>query len=837
MAITLRDNTSTNSGKGAELTYLEMDTNLESFYFSSSLDGTDLILHTTGSDNHTIDLSGLGGGGAGTQGTQGTTGTSGIDGVDGAQGVQGFSGIDGVDGAQGTQGTAGLDGAAASQGDPGAQGTQGIQGTQGTTGDASTVPGPQGIQGAQGISGAGLSDNLYTANGTIQSIRTVLADGNDLTFSFADADFKVISGGGAEQGGDVIISDLRNGSTDSMLMINPGTGVVSWMVTSSLNVASSGGSGTPGGVDTQVQFNDGGAFGGDSGFTYDKTNNTLTLTAASTGASTTYPALYLATSDTAPTVGDVVGLLQAKNTYGSGDTYNAGIKFTADGTWTDGGPSGPPSYPTRIDFQTSNYTSETTRLTIKADGKVGIGNETPTSALTVQGDISASGDLYAAGLDNTAQANFAGYNTSTGKITYFSTGSFKNPSIAGMTATNVVFDVTIAPGDANWTLSSVTVTTEPTLAGRASINNSSPNLVTQVAFWKTANGSVDMSGPLTQLAPGSIITISENGSPSGTAKYLVTLKNVNPNTVSYNVSYLSGAANTFSVGASIGITTDLAIFEYDLAPGYNYLNIRNNGSSNDRLRLRYEAATGTYPDGGGYIPVQILCNGSGQAYSIDYIGDNKTYSWDVTDVTGTFSSTNPAIGYLTNTFNPGDRFVGSFLVWGEGLNEGIVPQHWALYNSAGEISLSHRDKPTHYYQNTYDNELRITMTSTDGTGTQVNLTELNGGTINIDPQGGSTDKLILGLGSLLSDWGCSVNNISGANGLAINIVTPSSKNGWNVYWVGYVSSTNERYRLVNTSINGGTGVNAPKDLDWSGRLNISVDYSESKIIIWSSNWE
>lgn len=37
------------------------------------------------------------------------------------------------------------------------------------------------------------------------------------------------------------------------------------------------GGGTPGGADTQIQFNDGGSFGGDSAFTYDKTNNNVGL--------------------------------------------------------------------------------------------------------------------------------------------------------------------------------------------------------------------------------------------------------------------------------------------------------------------------------------------------------------------------------------------------------------------------------------------------------------------------------------------------------------------------------------------------------------------------------
>ena len=40
---------------------------------------------------------------------------------------------------------------------------------------------------------------------------------------------------------------------------------------------SGGGGGTPGGSDTQVQFNDAGSFGGDAGFTYNKTTDTATI--------------------------------------------------------------------------------------------------------------------------------------------------------------------------------------------------------------------------------------------------------------------------------------------------------------------------------------------------------------------------------------------------------------------------------------------------------------------------------------------------------------------------------------------------------------------------------
>lgn len=66
-------------------------------------------------------------------------------------------------------------------------------------------------------------------------------------------------------------ADLGSGSaTDGYVLTADGAGGAAWE-------AGGGGGGTPGGSDTQVQFNDGGAFGGDSGFTFDKTNNTLGL--------------------------------------------------------------------------------------------------------------------------------------------------------------------------------------------------------------------------------------------------------------------------------------------------------------------------------------------------------------------------------------------------------------------------------------------------------------------------------------------------------------------------------------------------------------------------------
>jgi hypothetical protein len=68
--------------------------------------------------------------------------------------------------------------------------------------------------------------------------------------------------------GNVANVKLTGGSNGQVLSTD-GTGNLSW-------ITSSGGSGIPGGVDTQVQFNDASSFGGNAGFTFNKTTGIFT---------------------------------------------------------------------------------------------------------------------------------------------------------------------------------------------------------------------------------------------------------------------------------------------------------------------------------------------------------------------------------------------------------------------------------------------------------------------------------------------------------------------------------------------------------------------------------
>lgn len=62
------------------------------------------------------------------------------------------------------------------------------------------------------------------------------------------------------------------GGVNGYFLQTDGAGNLSWAAG-----GGGGGNGTPGGSNTQIQFNDAGTFGGDPGFTYNKSTNTLTV--------------------------------------------------------------------------------------------------------------------------------------------------------------------------------------------------------------------------------------------------------------------------------------------------------------------------------------------------------------------------------------------------------------------------------------------------------------------------------------------------------------------------------------------------------------------------------
>lgn len=82
--------------------------------------------------------------------------------------------------------------------------------------------------------------------------------------------------------GDTYITNTLTGkSVNGVTLVNGGTSTLYLSQDGTYTTPASGGS--PGGSDTQIQFNDSSAFGGDSGFTYNKTSNVVSINGAGSG--------------------------------------------------------------------------------------------------------------------------------------------------------------------------------------------------------------------------------------------------------------------------------------------------------------------------------------------------------------------------------------------------------------------------------------------------------------------------------------------------------------------------------------------------------------------------
>lgn len=173
-----------------------------------------------------------------------------------------------------------------------------------------------------------------------------------------------------------------------------------------------------------VQFNDGGAFGGEAAFTYDSTNNVLTIIGSGTGASNTYANIRLSSSEPTPVRGDVLGIIETSNNGFGGGGFNSNIQFEADGTWSGG------NYPTRIAFNTTLGATVATALTLSGSKDAWFG-----------------GDVYIPSMDTALAGHFVLLNTGSGELVSTPTSSITLP--AGIIAPVVDFEV-ISGGTASY---------------------------------------------------------------------------------------------------------------------------------------------------------------------------------------------------------------------------------------------------------------------------------------------------------------------------------------------------------------------------------------------------
>ena len=303
MAITLRN------VKGTELSHAEMDTNFESFYYSSSLSGNTLTLHTTGSTAHSHDIP---------------------------------------------------------------------------------------------------DTNIANTNLILNQNRTVNLNGNDLTFNVNAGEIFNISGSATAQ---IQITDLPNTETPVVLGYNTASGRLSYYSTGSivtptptLQQVTTQGATTTNNIEVSGSLDVTGSFSatGQSIFTsLSSLSSPLTI---EPDAGSTFGSLYMKTYATPGTIvefNQYAGSIDSSYTLGS-------LKFSKQtSTWG------------LIKAQATN-TNQKSVISLTA-------NSTSTPHIEIDGEndeITLKNKILAPDLANTSKPYVVGFDSTSGELTYFTTGSF-----------------------------------------------------------------------------------------------------------------------------------------------------------------------------------------------------------------------------------------------------------------------------------------------------------------------------------------------------------------------------------------------------------------------------
>lgn len=352
----------------------------------------------------------------------------------------------------------------------------------------------------------------------------------------------------------------------------------------SFEIIGSGGGGggvptSPGGSDTQVQFNDGGAFGGDPNFTWNKTQNQLTLI----GNNNT-PSLRLSSSIAFPSADQVLGELVGYS--GVSDSEVGGIAIKSDGAFSNG------DVPTRLEFSTTPD-----------------GTEVPTVKLQIKENGQLIADEYGSGTFTGTAAKWLAVDSS-GNIIEEDTpsgGSFTRPG----SDTSITYDTYL--NSLNYVVDQVgTSPAAPNANGDVSIRYVGSNIgsnVDRIDVYKTDGGGSSQSTTLENLATSGSIILTQVGAGGHTERYRIDSTPTDNSTyMSYPVVWESGDDAAFTTGLTMTSTFD-SDYEYELATGYNRLLITNNSNS---VSQRFRMVKPTSAAAGDEVIVELKVNTSGQ---------------------------------------------------------------------------------------------------------------------------------------------------------------------------------------------------------------------------------
>lgn len=229
------------------------------------------------------------------------------------------------------------------------------------------------------------------------------------------------------------VSNLKIlGGTNGYVLQTDGAGNLTWAAS-----GGGGGNGSPGGSNEQIQFNDAGAFGGDVGFTYNKTTDTMSAVNVNIAGEANLGAVGNITI-----TGGVAGYLL--RTDGAGN-----LSWVAGGGGGNGTPGG-----SNTQVQFNDETTFAGDADFTFDKNTGILSVPIVSATTVSANgFQTTGNLTAGNIKANVLANISGNLRVTGNVNFsgaanVTLGSVANLKISG--GTNGYVLTTDGLGNLDW---------------------------------------------------------------------------------------------------------------------------------------------------------------------------------------------------------------------------------------------------------------------------------------------------------------------------------------------------------------------------------------------------
>ena len=492
---------------------------------------------------------------------------------------------------------------------------------------ALTVVKPSGIDttGNFTVNGMTVSANLSAANANIANLVTT-----------GNINFAGVSNVNLGAVGNIHIS----GGTANYVLQTDGAGNLSW-------VAQSGGSGgTPGGANTQIQFNDDGTFGGNANLTFDKATSVLTITGNISSLNANLGNLAVANFFSGS--GNLLSNIQGANV--SGAVANATQAVTANTVTTAAQPN-----ITSVGLLTALSVGPNSGITLT-------GTSGYVRANSIQGTdgVAALYPAYggvtgAAGVvsDLTVGIGAAGNVTANGNVTasYFIGNGSSLSSITGANVTGQVANALIA--------GTVTTSAQPDITSVGTLTG------------LTSNGTVNFVGA-SNVSLGAIGNVKITGGTSG--QYLITdgAGNLSFTTLSVSSSSISngnsnvnipaanGNVNISSAGnANVVVVTGTGV---NVAGTLNVTGVSNLGPASN---VKITGGTNGYvlsTDGVGNLSWVAQSNGGGSSNAANIIVDS--FTGNGVQTTFTLSTTPNNINYTSVNYNGATLLRSSYTLSG-----------------------------------------------------------------------------------------------------------------------------------------------------------------------------